>query len=115
MPTPLAARGVALCPQRLSFSCWIVAYSRKTLLESSEIFVEHTPQVARILFRTQDNQPASVDQIWKKFAISRTVRSTVQSNPQKRTGNREVLGRVCVVFVEQYKMAEHFTYFAKKE
>ena len=45
--------GVSPCQQRLSFSCWILAYLRKTLLESSEIFVEHTPQGARIWFRTQ--------------------------------------------------------------
>ena len=45
--------GVSPCQQRLSFSCWILAYLRKTLLELSEIFVEHTPQVARIWFRTQ--------------------------------------------------------------
>ena len=31
----------------------ILAYLRKTLLESSEIFVEHARQVARIWFRTQ--------------------------------------------------------------
>ena len=49
----LASGGVSPCQQRLSFSCWILAYLRKTLLESSEIFVEHTPQVARIWFRTQ--------------------------------------------------------------
>ena len=52
-PTPLAARGAAPCQQRLSFSCWILAYSRKTPLESSQIFVEHTRQVARIWFRTR--------------------------------------------------------------
>ena len=45
--------GVSPCQQRLSFSCWILAYLRKTLLESSEIFVEHARQVARIWFRTQ--------------------------------------------------------------
>ena len=49
----LASGGVSPCQQRLSFSCWILAYLRKTLLESSEIFVEHTPQGARIWFRTQ--------------------------------------------------------------
>ena len=49
----LASGGVSLCQQRLSLSCWILAYLRKTLLESSEIFVEHTRQVARIWSRTQ--------------------------------------------------------------
>ena len=47
-PTPLAARGVALCQQQLSFAFWILAYSKKTLLESSEIFVEHARQVTWI-------------------------------------------------------------------
>ena len=37
----LASGGVSPCQQSLSFSCWILAYLRKTLLESSEIFVEH--------------------------------------------------------------------------
>ena len=37
----------------LSFACSIFAYSRKTLHESSKIFVEHAQHVARILFRTQ--------------------------------------------------------------
>ena len=49
----LASGGVSPCQQSLSFSCWILAYLRKTLLESSEIFVEHTRQGARIWFRTQ--------------------------------------------------------------
>ena len=45
----LASGGVSPCQQRLSFSCWSLAYLRKTLPESSEIFVEHTPQGATIL------------------------------------------------------------------
>ena len=49
----LASGGVSPCQQRLSFSCWILAYLRTILLESSEIFVEHTRQVARIWFPAQ--------------------------------------------------------------
>ena len=36
-----------------SFDCLILAYSRKTLHESSKILVERAGQVARIQFRTQ--------------------------------------------------------------
>ena len=48
VPTPLAARGVALCQQSFSFAFWILAYSKKTLLESSQIFIEYARQVTWI-------------------------------------------------------------------
>ena len=39
--------------QNLSFTCPILAYSRKTLHESSKFFVEHALHVARIQLQTQ--------------------------------------------------------------
>ena len=84
VPTPPAARGVTLCPQRLSFSCWILAYSRKTLLESSEIFVEHTRQVARIWFRTQacacDSGLGYVHRIINKWMLALEKNSLTREN-----------------------------------
>ena len=84
VPTPLAARGIALCRQRLSFSCWILAYSRKTLLESSVIFAEHAPQVARIWFRTQacacDSGLGYVHRIINKWMLALEKNSFTREN-----------------------------------
>ena len=41
------------CYQSLSFTCSILAHLRKTLQESSKIFVAHALHVARIQFQTQ--------------------------------------------------------------
>jgi len=43
------------------------------------------------------SQPASVDQIWKRFAISREMASIARNSH----GNREVLERGCVSWAEQ--------------
>ena len=76
--------GVSPCQQRLSFSCWILAYLRKTLLESSEIFVEHTRQVARIWFRTQacacDSGLGYVHRIINKWMLALEKNSLTREN-----------------------------------
>ena len=38
------------CQQSLSFACFILGYSSKTLLELSKVFVEHALHVAIIQF-----------------------------------------------------------------
>ena len=70
----LASGGVSPCQQRLSFSCWILAYLRKTVLESSEIFVEHTRQEHR--GKTSTHAPA-----WA-FPVSFSVTRSSQSLPR---------------------------------
>ena len=76
--------GVSPCQQRLSFSCWILAYLRKTLLESSEIFVEHTRQVARIWFRTKacacDSGLGYVHRIINKWMLALEKNSLTRKN-----------------------------------
>ena len=80
----LASGGVSPCQQRLNFSCWILAYLRKTLLESSEIFVEHTRQVARIWFRTQacdcDSGLGYVHRIINKWMLALEKNSLTREN-----------------------------------
>ena len=47
------------------------------------------------------SRPAGVDQIWKRFAISTKMASMVQAIPRNSYGNREVLKRGCVSWVEE--------------
>ena len=47
------------CYQSLSLTCSILAYLRKTLQESSKIFVAHALHVARIQFPTQASWPCA--------------------------------------------------------
>ena len=51
-------------------------------------------------------QPASVDQIWKMFTISRKWRQYYSVNSQKMDSIRETLIRLWVVLVDQCKMAD---------
>ena len=80
----LDSGGVSPCQQRLSFSCWSLAYLRKTLLESSEIFVEHTRQVARIWFRIQscacDSGLGYVHRIINKWMLALEKNSFTREN-----------------------------------
>ena len=48
---------VSPCQQNPSFACSILVYSRKIMLESSKIFVEHAWYVAKI-FEPRPNSPA---------------------------------------------------------
>ena len=41
--------GIVYCQQSLSLACTVLVYSRKTLHEQSEIFVEHALRVGRII------------------------------------------------------------------
>ena len=62
----------------------ILAYLRKTLLESSEIFVEHTRQVARTWFRTQscacDSGLGYVHRIINKWMLALEKNSLTREN-----------------------------------
>ena len=104
----LASGGVSPCQQRLSFSCWILAYLRKTLLESSEIFVEHTPQGARIWFRTQscacDSGLGHVHRIINKWMLALENYSLTRENKidqSKSLGCGDLTKRFDVIQAEQ--------------
>ena len=62
----------------------ILAYLRKTLLESSEIFVEHTPQGARIWFLSQacacDSGLGHVHRIINKWMLALENYSLTRDN-----------------------------------
>ena len=104
----LASGGVSPCQQRLSFSCWILAYLRKTLLESSEIFVEHTPQGARIWFLTQacacDSGLGHVHRIINKWMLALENYSLTRENKidqSKSLGCGDLTKRFDVIQAEQ--------------
>ena len=103
----LASGGVSPCQQRLSFSCWILAYLRKTLLESSEIFVEHTRQVARIWFRIQasafDSGLGYVHRIINKWmlALENSLTRENKIDQFKSLGCGDLTKRLDVIQAEQ--------------
>ena len=63
----------------------------------------------RLRFWLDKSPPATVDQIWKKFE---SVKNDVKEN---WTANREDLGTGLGCFGSNYKMAEHFTRFARRK
>ena len=91
----LASGGVSPCQQRLSFSCWSLAYLRKTLPESSEIFVEHTPQGATILDKNVKKNTPGMFHFRILHSKDPYTQDTFPSPPPKKTmlkGHRNISG-----------------------